>query len=72
MVLSKICTLPKTLCASFSKDSKKSGMPKLRRLSSLILRLIPSIGPFEYLANLGLAAFKTWAKFLSVVKVFKA
>ena len=50
----------------------KLGMPKLRRLSSLILRLIPSIGPFEYLANLGLAAFKTWAKFLSVVKVFKA
>ena len=50
----------------------KLGMSKLRRLSSLILRLIPSIGPFEYLANLGLAAFKTWAKFLSVVKVFKA
>ena len=49
----------------------KLGMPKLRRLSNLILRLIPSIGPFEYLANLGLAAFKTWARFLSVVKVFK-
>ena len=37
----------------------KLGMLKLRRLSSLILRSIPSIGPFEYLANLGLAAFKT-------------
>ena len=49
----------------------KLGMPKLRRLSNLILRLIPSIGPFEYLANLGLAAFKTLARFLSVVKVFK-
>ena len=49
----------------------KLGMPKLRRLSNLILRLIPSIGPFEYLANLGLVAFKTWARFLSVVKVFK-
>lgn len=47
----------------------KLGMPKLRRLSNLILRLIPSIGLFEYLANLGLAAFKTWASFLSVVKV---
>ena len=35
----------------------KLGMPKLRRLSNLILRLLPSIGPFEYLANLGLAAF---------------
>ncbi len=46
----------------------KLGMTKLRRLSNLILWLIPSIGPFEYLANLGLAVFKTWTRFLSVVK----
>ena len=46
----------------------KLGMTKLRRLSNLILRLIPLIGLFEYLANLGLAIFKTWTKFLSVVK----
>ncbi len=41
----------------------KLGMLKLRRLSNLILRLIPSIEPFEYLANLGLTAFKTWSSF---------
>ncbi|GET14143.1 hypothetical protein SN4111_04050 [Ligilactobacillus agilis] len=43
-------------------------IPKLRRLSSFILWLISSMGIFEYLANLGLAAFKTWIRFLSVVK----
>lgn len=44
-------------------------MPKLSSLSSLILWLISLMGIFEYLANLGLAAFKTWIRFLSVVKV---
>ncbi len=43
-------------------------MPKLSRLSSLILWLISLMRIFEYLANLELATFKTWASFLSVVK----